>query len=314
MLTYRIGGRLAEVSRTTALALVAGVYLVAGAVGWLMWRLADGRHPIAVALAADVVATVVVFAGSMLVHNASVYDPYWSVAPPVIVLAWVATSTDGVTARQVVVAVLVLAWALRLTGHWANGWRGLGHEDWRYVQLREQTHGRLPWWLVNLAGIQLMPTLVVFAGLLALWPAVSGDRPLGPLDAVAVLVTGGAIGVEAVADAQLRRFRRDPANQDRVADRGLWQRSRHPNYLGEIAFWWGLWLFGVAAAPGWWWTVVGPLLMVVLFLGASIPMMDRRSLARRGPAYQAYLRSVPALLPRLRRHPSGAAGPGHSSR
>ncbi len=94
----------------------------------------------------------------------------------------------------------------------------------------------------------------------------------------------------------MRRFAGDPANRGRVADRGLWRFSRHPNYLGEIGFWWGMWLFALAAAPDWWWTVVGPLAMVLLFAFVSVPMMDRRSLARR-PAYAEHMRRVPALFP-----------------
>jgi steroid 5-alpha reductase family enzyme len=198
------------------------------------------------------------------------------------------------------VIVLLLIWAARLTANWALSWRGLSHEDWRYVRIRAQTSGRLPWWLVSLTGIQMMPTLVVFAGLLAVWPAVAVvGAPLGPLDAAALAVTVTAIAIEAAADRQLRRFARDPANHARVVDRGLWRYSRHPNYLGEIGYWWGMWLFGLAAAPAWWWTVVGPIAMVLLFTFVSVPMMDRRSLERR-PAYAQHMRRVPALLPLLR--------------
>jgi steroid 5-alpha reductase family enzyme len=112
-------------------------------------------------------------------------------------------------------------------------------------------------------------------------------------------VTATAIAIEAAADQQLRRFARGPALHARLVDRGLWRYSRHPNYLGEIGFWWGLWLFGLAAAPARWWTVVGPIAMVLLFTFISVPMMDRRSLERR-PAYAEYMRRVPALLPLLR--------------
>jgi steroid 5-alpha reductase family enzyme len=260
---------------------VVGAYLLAGLVAALVYRFSS-------AFWADIAATLVVFAVSLVVGNASVYDPYWSVAPPVIVTAW---ASPGV--RPVLVVVLVWLWGIRLTANWASSWRGLQHEDWRYVDIRAQTRGRVPWWLVNLTGIQLMPTLVVFLGLLPAWPAVAvGHRPLNWLDGVATIVTLGAIVVETVADLQVRR----PAEPGRIVDRGLWRFSRHPNYLGELGFWWGLWLFGLAAAPGWWWTVVGPLVMVALFVFVSVPLMDRRSLTRR-PGYAEHMRRVPALLP-----------------
>ena len=293
---YRVGRGLAASRRATGFAVVALTYLAAGLAAWGLSIVAGGHHPLTVTWWADLSATLVVFAASMAVGNSSLYDPYWSVAPAVIVVAWV-SATGVTTIRPVLVAALILIWAVRLTANWARSWRGLAHEDWRYVLSRAESRGRLPWWLVSLVGIQLMPTAVVFTGLLAVWPAVTvRDRPLGLLDVAAAIVTAAAIAVEAVADRQLRRFATDPAHRGRAMDRGLWRYSRHPNYLGEIGFWWGLWLFAVAAAPGWWWTVVGPIAMLVLFMFVSVPLMDRRSVARR-PGYIEHMRRVPALLP-----------------
>jgi steroid 5-alpha reductase family enzyme len=286
--------------RSTGFTAVAGVYLAAGLLAWATVLALGTRHPLAVTFWADLVATAVVFAGSVVARNASVYDPYWSVAPAVIVAAWTAYGPTSV--RQALILVLVLIWAVRLTANWASGWRGLGHEDWRYVQIQEQTRGRVPWWLVNLTGIQLMPTLVVFAGLLPVFTAVTATGSNGWIDLVAAVVTVAAIVIETVADRQLRSFTGDPANQGRVMDRGLWRYSRHPNYLGEVGFWCGMWLFGLAAAPAaWWWTAAGPVVMVVLFAAVSVPLMDRRSLQRR-PAYADWMRRVPPLLPWPGRH------------
>ncbi|MEU4562891.1 DUF1295 domain-containing protein [Actinoplanes sp. NPDC023936] len=278
-------------------AVVALTYLAAAlAAGAAAALLLPGPHPLLVTFAADVVATLVVFAVSMVIRNASLYDPYWSVAPAVIVFAWV-LGESGEIVRQTTVLLLVLIWSVRLTWNWASSWRGLDQEDWRYVRLRAQ---RPPFWLVNLVGIQLMPTVVVFAGLLAVWPAVAvPGRGFGVLDIVAVAVTAAAVAIEATAGRQLHRFAADPAHRGQIMASGLWRYSRHPNYLGEILFWWGMWLFGLAAAPGWWWTVVGPVTMVLLFTAVSIPMMDKRSLERR-PAYEEHMRRVPALLPRRR--------------
>ncbi|MEJ3745829.1 DUF1295 domain-containing protein [Actinomycetes bacterium KLBMP 9797] len=301
---YRVGRRLAASSRPLGFAVVTVTYLAAGVAAWAVAVAVQGQHPLVGTFWADLVATAVVFTVAMAVGNSSLYDPYWSVTPAVVAVAWVIWSSGAdaaaISGRQAAVVVLVLLWAVRLTANWAMSWRGLGHEDWRYVQIRAQAPRRLPWWLVSLTGIHLMPTLVVFLGLLAVWPAVTVVRaPLGPLDAVAVAVTATAIAIEAVADRQLRRFARDPAHRARIVDRGLWRYSRHPNYLGEIGFWWGMWLFALAAAPAWWWTVAGPIAMVLLFTFVSVPMMDRRSLARR-PAYAEHMRRVPALLPSLR--------------
>ncbi|GAA0485327.1 hypothetical protein Ade02nite_08790 [Paractinoplanes deccanensis] len=282
--------------RRAGFAVVVLAYGLAGLAAWGAAVAVGGAPPLVVTLVADLAATVVVFLASVVVANASLYDPYWSVAPPVIVVAWVVWQ-GGLTGRQVALLVVVFAWAVRLTANWAVSWRGLAHEDWRYVRLRDQRPSWLPFWVVSLTGIQLMPTLVVFAGLLPVWPAVTvTGRPWGLLDAAAVLVGLGAVVIEGVADRQMRRFTRDPANHGRVNDRGLWRCSRHPNYLGEITFWWAMWLFALAAAPNWWWTVAGPAVMVLLFVFVSVPLMDRRSLERR-PGYAGYMRRVPPLLP-----------------
>jgi steroid 5-alpha reductase family enzyme len=293
---YRIGRGWGASSRGAAFGIVAAVYLVAAAVGWLVAEVFSARHPIEAFFYADIAATVVVFAASMALANSSVYDSYWSVAPPLIAVGWVLEAGGGLTARRVIVLVLLTVWAVRLTANWATGWTGLAHEDWRYVQIREQSSGHLPWWLVSFTGIHLMPTLVVFLALLPAWPALNGYPHMGFIDLLAIAVMAFAILTEAVADRQLRRFAAQPGNAGRSVDIGLWRWSRHPNYLGEIGVWWGLWLFGLAADPSWWWTVIGPLAMVGLFAGVSIPLMERRCLERR-PDYRSYQRDVPVLVP-----------------
>jgi steroid 5-alpha reductase family enzyme len=283
--------------RLRSFAWVAAAYLAALAAAFATVRVLGADSPLANALAADLVATLVVFGFSMALANSSMYDAYWSAAPPAIGLYWASfgTAAEIPAARQLLVLALVFAWGARLTWNWARGWPGLHHEDWRYRDLRENANA--PYWLVSLTGIHYFPTLQVFVGCLPLYPALAfGARPLGALDALALLVTGGAIALETIADEQLRAFNRTKQPGD-ICHAGLWAWLRHPNYLGEIGFWWGLWLFGVAAAPGWWWTVIGPLAITVMFVLASIPMLDRRSLARR-PGYAELMKERSALIPR----------------
>jgi steroid 5-alpha reductase family enzyme len=272
------------VAYTTALlaALVAG------------WALRD-RHPILVAAVADAVGTVVVFAFSVRHGNSSVYDPYWSVAPIPVAVYWASAAPGGSGLRASLVLLLVTAWGLRLTANWVARWHGLGDEDFRYVEIRGRT-GRL-YWPASLVSIHLMPTAWVFLGMLPTWPALSAaGRPPGALDLAAALVTGGAIAIEAVSDLQLRRFLRARRDPGAVLDAGLWRWSRHPNYFGEVAFWWGLWLFGVAADPAWAWTAVGPLSITLLFVLVSLPWMDRRMLSRH-PEWAGRMKATSALVP-----------------
>lgn len=280
--------------RIESFGLVVLAYLVALAAA--LWIAAgDGeRHPVGALLFADLVATLVVFAFSQRLDNGSVYDPYWSVAPPLIALYWVGLATDASAVRQVVVTALVFAWGIRLTWNWARSWPGLHHEDWRYTDLYAKAP--MPKWAVSLFGIHVFPTLQVFLGCLPLIPALArGGAGFGALDGIALIVTGGAVLIETVADEQMRRFARRKGEGDIMQD-GLWAWSRHPNYFGELSFWWGLYLFGLAADGSWWWTIVGPLAMTAMFHFASIPMLDQRSLARR-PGYEDHMRRVRALVP-----------------
>jgi steroid 5-alpha reductase family enzyme len=283
-----------------AFAAIAVAYLLAFGVAVAAGANAPFEHPIAIAFAADVAATLAIFVFSFLFRNSSFYDAYWSVAPLLIGVYWMAGAKSiGVDpTRQQLVLLLVAAWGARLTWNWARGWGGLGHEDWRYGMLAKRT-GPF-YWVVSLAGIHMMPTIWVFLGCLPLYPALSvGIAPLGVLDAVAFGVTASAIAIESVADKQLLRFRRAGAAADALLDSGVWGWSRHPNYFGEMLFWWGLFLFGIAAAPEWWWTGIGALSITLMFRFVSLPMIETRMLERR-PGYAQRAANTPLLIPRLR--------------
>ncbi len=284
-----------EKLRSTIWCIIAyAAALVSAAVTWYFLR---GSNPLFIAGAADVVATVVVFIFSVIVNNSSMYDPYWSVAPVPIVIYWGLNiqNPEVNVVRQALVAALVIAWSYRLTSNWYRYWKGLSHEDWRYVDFRNKT-GKA-YWLISFLGIHLFPTVMVFLGCLSFYPAMSvGTGPLGHLDLLALIVTGGAILIEATADRQLHEFTAEVNDKKQIMNRGLWRYSRHPNYFGEISFWWGLFLFGLAPGVFYWWTAVGPLAITVMFIVVSIPMMEKRMLERR-PGYEERRKKVSALIP-----------------
>lgn len=286
--------------KVRAFSLCVLAYLLALCAAVAIGRAAGDLHPVLMIFFADIGATLVIYLFSRSFANASFYDPYWSLAPLAIALYWIIgfPSSGAVTLRQLFVLMLVFIWGARLTFNWARQWRGLDHEDWRYRDLREKT-GKW-FWLVDLTGIELMPTCIVFLGCLALYPAlVTGRGPFGLLDIIAILVTAGAILLETLADEQLRHFNRQKSGTGAIITRGVWQYCRHPNYLGEVLFWWGLYLFALAASPGYWWMIIGPVMITALFTFISVPLMDRRNLARR-PGYEEIRSRIPALVPRLR--------------
>ena len=277
--------------------IVVSAYAVALAVALIVGSRVPFEHPIAVALTADVAATVVIFLFSVAFRNSSFYDAYWSVVPPVIALYWAQRpEVVGVNPiRVALVTLLIWLWGARLTWNWNRGWTGLDHEDWRYIDLKEKTGGF--YWLVSFAGIHMAPTLWVFAGMLPVYAVMAvGTVPFGPFDLVAFAVTLGAIWLEARADKELKRYRdAGPAKEDFLQS-GLWRWSRHPNYLGEMGFWWGLWLFAMAANPSWWWTGVGALSITLMFRFVSLPMIETRMLERR-PGYADFAQRSRLVLP-----------------
>ena len=231
-------------------------YATAGFAAWAVTHFFDFNSPLAGAFAADLAATVLIFLFSMIADNSSIYDPYWSVAPVPIALYWIIHAGGALTARGILVVALILCWSFRLTFNWLVGWRGIEHEDWRYSSFRNRT-GRA-YWAISFLGFHLMPTLMVFLGLLSVNLAVNSPSPFSPLDAAALVATTAAIIIEAVADKQLKVFRHTCGRDAGTLNTGVWRYSRHPNYFGEILFWWGLFLFALAGSINHYWTAVGP--------------------------------------------------------
>jgi steroid 5-alpha reductase family enzyme len=286
-------------SRATGFALVTLAYVVSGGAALYAATTAPFGFDLNLGLA-SLVMTLVLFAASFVAQNSSYFDPYWTVAPP-LACGWLAFEAQPGTsdARTLIVSLLVMVWAIRLTANWVRTWGGPGHEDWRYVEIQKRT-GKL-YWVASLVAIHLFPALLVWLGMLALVPAIAtGTAPLGWLDGLAFVVTAGAITIEATADEQLRRYRNRAQAPGAIMEEGLWAYSRHPNYFGEISFWAGLFLFGLAADPSQLWRVIGPVAMACLFLFGTIPMMEKRSLEKR-PAYAELQKRVSMLVPLPRR-------------
>lgn len=280
--------------RARAYRLVLTAYALAIGVGAVLLVLVPGG-PLLRAFVADVAATVVIFAFSRAYGNSSFYDPYWSVIPPLLAVYWM-LAAGGVGAPAVLAFVLVCLWAARLTGNWLTYWSSLDHEDWRYTKLREDNPNS--WFFVDFAGIHMFPTIQVFLGCLPLYAVILYGTPgLGWLDALAAAVMLAGIALEFFADRQLHAFLARRQSGEFIRS-GLWAWSRHPNYLGELLFWYGLMIFGLAAHPaGWWWLILGALAMTGMFVFVSVPMMDRRNVERR-PGYAEFMKEVPMLLPK----------------
>jgi steroid 5-alpha reductase family enzyme len=249
--------------------------------------------------------------------NYSQVDRLWSIMP--IVYTWTVAAMAGFPDRAVLMSVLVTVWGVRLTYNFARrggySWRfWSAEEDYRWGVLRQEPvlRGRLRWTLFNLFFISLYQNLLVLLFTLPIvFVGVDDAHALGGIDLFATAAFIGFVAIETVADQQQWRFHEArrrllaagealPVRYARgfVAD-GLWGRSRHPNYLAEQAIWWAFYLFTVAASGRWLnWSVVGALLLVLLFQGSSA--FSERVSASKYPAYLDYQRTVGRFLPRFR--------------
>ena len=286
------------IGKARSLGLVTGAYLAAVAVAaaWLWWGPSTAILWLDT-LIADVLATLVIFVFSRIYRNSSFYDAYWSVIPPLLLFYWWYRSAPDVDPlRAWLLTVVIVLWALRLTANWLYAFPGLHHEDWRYPMFKQRA-GRFEF-VADLVAIHLIPTLQVFLAMVPVYIAIT--RPgsgLTWLTWVALVIGVGAVALELVADVQMHRFVAE-RREGQAMDTGLWSWSRHPNYFGEFSFWAALALFGIAAAPEYWWlSCLGALAILAMFLGASIPMMEERSLTRR-PAYQDVIDRVSRFVPR----------------
>ena len=235
---------------------------------------------------------------SVLREDVSVADSLWPIF--IALAAWVYAVCGWPPGPRLGVSLgLVTAWAARLATYIHTRNRGQG-EDRRYAQMRARHGSAFRWRSAYLVfGLQGVLAWIVSAPILAL---AGNDAPLGPIDMAGVLLATFGIAFEAIADFQMVRFKRNPAQRGQVMDQGLWRFSRHPNYFGEACTWWGLGV--LSAAQGELWTLISPLLMTVLLLRVSGVSLLEKDIADRRPGYRDYIRRTNAFVPGPRKGPA----------
>ena len=269
-------------------AAVTVVYIIATAVGLITYKFLDLSWWLSL-LIADTAATVVTFLFSLIFRNASVYDPYWSVQPPVILIAF--SVGRELTALGITLMVVVSYWAIRLTANWAYTFENLNHQDWRYTMLKEKTGIFYP--AINFVGIHMVPTLVVYGCTLPTVYGVIQGLSANVGSILFLCLSLCAATLQGIADIQMHTFRKN--RNSSFIRIGLWKHSRHPNYLCEILMWWGVGLSVVCAAPDVWYLLVGAAANTVLFLTVSIPLAEGRQSRKEG--FAAYKAQTRMLLP-----------------
>lgn len=251
-----------------------GLYLLAGLMGWAL--------------------VTVVWLISLVRRDCGIMDvayPMTAGWPSVALLAWRGTGSP----HEIMVALLVLAWSLRMSIH--IGVRNASHagEDGRYAAWRRRFGGH--WWWWSFFQVFTMQAVTVWLWSLVLVMAVAaGPSGLGWPHALAGLLFILGFGFQAISDLQLERFKKTRTDRHQVLDTGLWRLSRHPNYFGEAMVWCS---FGALALvhPWGWLALVCPAYVTWFMSAGSATPMQERYLARTKPAYADYMKRVPVFFP-----------------
>jgi len=288
-------------SRSVGFVVIAAIYVVACVIGVVLFLAFWDLHIFWRILIGDVAATVFVFLAGVVLKNASVYDPYWSVAP-LVILTGVTVYFGRMDPGVILLLLAVWFWGVRLTCNWAYTFENLSKQDWRYDHFKMKFPRIFQ--LVSFCGINMFPTLVVYVCLL---PGIAfiQSSAFNVVTVLGFIVCVASATLQFFADLQMHRFRRENTDNSRIIRTGLWKYSRHPNYLGEITMWWGVYIIMLSTTPGLWFLGFGPLINTVMFLVVSIPLADKRNRAIRAD-FDDYVKETRCLLP-LKKTTSGSA-------
>ena len=283
-------------NKIISISLILFVYLLAFISGYVSYKYIPIENILLKFFLCDIIGTIVVYLGGVSLNNASVYDPYWSILPMILVPFFI-NETIGFNVYTSIIMVFVEIWGLRLTMNWFLRFKNLKIQDWRYTHIQNK-HPKL-WPLISFFGIHMLPTIVVFMGLLPVFAYVDAFEKKVEINGTYFISCIGcfiAIVIEMLADAQMNTFKKNPENVGKINRNGLWKKSRHPNYFGEILFWFSMFLFNLSVRSDLWILIFCPLIIFLLFISVSIPMLEKRQ-ANNKVGYLEYKKETNALLP-----------------
>ena len=236
-----------------------------------------------------------------LIHDVSIVDIIWGLGFVLATLCHLWLAPEGWLPRKLFVTGLYGVWGIRLAAYlaWRKAVQSPG-EDYRYARIRAQIGPSFRWKSLFLVfGLQgLLIGVLSVVSLAAHYSPQPAHFTL--FDGIGLVLWVIGFGFEAVGDMQLAQFKANPANKGKVMRSGLWSLTRHPNYFGDAVMWWGYFMVAVSVPFGFL-TVYAPLIMNFLLLRISGVALLERDLTNKRPDYAAYIREVPAFVPRLRR-------------
>ncbi|MFP4478548.1 MAG: DUF1295 domain-containing protein [Candidatus Izemoplasmatales bacterium] len=275
-------------------------YMMAIGIGILIFYLLEPifEDIILLTFIANLAGTLVIFGFSLLTKNSSMYDPYWSVIPPVIIIGWILYYQVQVNPVIILLLAGIVIWAIRLTYNWWKNWVGFKEQDWRYDLIKRRTKNY--YLLSNFGAIHLIPTLVVYIQLINAHDVILLGKSIGVLTIIGFALMIFASTIQFIADKQMYDFRKNRIDINSCIDQGVWRYSRHPNYLGELSLWVGVYLMYLGVVQRIDFNIIYPIAMITLFIFVSIPMMEKKLANRQ--CFQEYKKQVSMLFPYRKRN------------
>ena len=289
-------------SNTTSIITIVVVLIIGTLLAWAgsQGGATIGGFPLfAVAVIAAFAIQIIAFIPAAILKTERFFDLAGSLTFFAISLGLVLLSPMP-DARSWLLAAMIMLWAARLGSFLALRVRKAG-SDGRFDEIKSSPVRFLQVWIIQGLWVSLTSA--------AAWIAISTDvgarAPLGWIAIVGMVIWVVGLNIEVVADTQKSAFRANPANKDEFIRTGLWSRSRHPNYFGEILVWVGVFVTAAPVLAGWQWiAVLSPAFVVLLLTRVSgIPLLEARADAKWGERadYVAYRESTPVLIPKLTR-------------
>jgi steroid 5-alpha reductase family enzyme len=230
---------------------------------------------------------------SLLLKNSSIVDIFWGTGFVILVWVFFTLTPGGFMIRKLLLVILTTLWGLRLSLYIL--YRNWGKpEDFRYQKWRRESGSR--WWWKSFFQVFVLQGLLMW---IISTPLLAAQTSLLPYRLTAFDFLGTVLWVigfffETAGDLQLARFKANPGNKGKVMERGVWRYTRHPNYFGDAAQWWGYFL--IATAAGGWWTIFSPLLMTVMLVRVSGITLLEKTLETR-PGYKEYIERTSTFVP-----------------
>ena len=281
-----------KTKKAVGLLLLTIVYLLSLIIGGAFFIGMKNVLPFLVnVLLADIIATFFVWGCGVVLKTASTYDPYWSVQTFFIYLGLLIYFNNW-NVFTIIPLVAIGLYSIRLTTNFIIGFHDLTYVDWRYKMLAEKS-GRF-YQFVNLFGICMFPTLVVYSASVPLFIYASLDS-FSYWDLIGTIIILGGTLLELISDLQMKKFIRTRKSRDEVINIGLWKYSRHPNYLGEISIWFGVALILIISHPSYWYYLAGAFINLIMFLTISIPM-EENHMKEYKPSINEYIKTTSCLL------------------